>query len=374
MPAIEQAFGNSSPAATVGDSPKEVDGGNAVKRKLFLCTLAGSAAGLVFGDPVSDFLASAVREPHPGRVGLAEVGQVRALAQMFARQDHGFVGGLSAEAVVTQLSVSANLLDGRFSYEAVRLQLFSAMAELADVAAGMCFDAGAHGQAQQCFQFAVGCATEAGDWAMRAKALSGLANLAVHGGQRDDALSMAEMALVRADRLPPVTRAVMYTRHARALGLNGVHREPDCLAATDQAEQHFAAGTGDEPSWMAYYTCAHLERDIGRALLHLAVNGGDPTKAQARLQAAVTSFPAKPSRGKTLAIANLAHVTMSRDDPAHAAALGHTALDAMATVRSDRVFAALRQVRVAGQRHSRIAAVAELNQRLDGALPGTVIS
>ena len=52
------------------------------------------------------------------------------------------------------------------------------------------------------------------------------------------------MAMVRADRLPPVTRAVTHTRHARALGLNGVHREPDCLAATDQAEQHFAAGTG----------------------------------------------------------------------------------------------------------------------------------
>lgn len=166
----------------------------------------------------------------------------------------------------------------------------------------------------------------------------------------------------------------MHTRHARALGVNGVDREPDCLAATDQAEQHFAAGNGDEPSWMTYYTGAHLERDIGRALLHLAVNGGDPTQAQARLRAAVTSFPAKPSRGKTLAIANLAHVTMSRDDPAHAAALGHTALDAMATVRSDRVCAALRQVRVAGQRHSRIAAVAELNQRLDGALPGTVMS
>jgi hypothetical protein len=104
----------------------------------------------------------------------------------------------------------------------------------------MCFDAASHAQAERCSRFAVGCATEADDWPMRAKALSGLANLAVHRGRPDDALSFSELALVRADRLTPLVQAVVYTRHARALAVNGGHREADCMAAAHRAEDRFA--------------------------------------------------------------------------------------------------------------------------------------
>ncbi|WP_091455928.1 hypothetical protein [Actinokineospora iranica] len=363
-------FSTRSRAATVERGPRHVDGGDDVERKAFLRVLAGSVAGLAFSDPLNDFAARSAQ----GRVGQAEVDQVRSLARTFAQQDNGFVGGLSSEAVVAQLSTSADLLDGRFSLDAVRCELFSAVAELADVAGGMCFDAGAAAQAERCFRFAVGCATEAGDWAMRAKGLSGLANLAVHQGRSDDALSMAEMALVRADRLTPVTRAVMHTRHARALGLSGKRRESDCLAAVQQAEDHFAAGNGDEPEWISYYTAAHLERDLGRALSHLAVNGGDHIRAQARLSAAIERYPQKRSRGKTLAMANLAHCTMARDDPERAVALGNEALDSLGLVRSDRISETLRQLRIAGRRYRDMPSVRELNYRVDVVLRASVLT
>jgi tetratricopeptide (TPR) repeat protein len=338
-----------------------------VERKSFLRVLAGSAAGLAFTDPLGTFVAGAATAGQR-RIGLAEVDQVRHLARMFASQDHLFGSGLSSDAVVTQLGASAQLLDGRFAKEAVRQQLFSVVADLADIAGGMCFDAGSHNQAERCFRFAVGCATEAGDWAVRAKALSGLANLAVHQSRPDDALSYAEMALVRADRLTPVVRAVMHSRHARALGLSGHHREADCVTATRHAEDHFARKNGDEPDWITYYGTAHLERDLGRAMLHLALNGGDYGQAQSRLSAAIEHFPQQHSRGKTLAIANLAHLTMARDDPTHAAELGNTALDAAGTVRSDRVFEALRQLRTAGKQHRSLSKVRDLNHRLDQTL------
>ncbi|CRK57045.1 Putative regulatory protein [Alloactinosynnema sp. L-07] len=361
-------FSTRSRAATVESPRPPHDGGDDVERKTFLRVLTGSVAGMAFADPLGAFAAAASPDTPPRRVGQAEVDQVRHLARMFATQDHLFGSGLSADAVVTQLSTSAQLLHGRFATETVRQHLFSAVADLADIAGGMCFDAGAHAKAERCFRFGVGAATEAGDWAMRGKALSGLANLAVHQGRPDDALSFAETALVRADRLTPVVKAVMHTRHARALGLAGGHREADCLTATGQAQDAFARSGGDEPDWIAYYGPAHLERDLGRALLHLAVNGGDHTAAQAHLVAAIDRFPQQQSRGKTLAMANLAHLTMARDDPNHAATLGHSALDGLGPIRSDRVFEALRQLRIAGRRHRTIPAVRELNARIDRAL------
>jgi transcriptional regulator with XRE-family HTH domain len=365
-------FSSRSRATTVTRSPRQADGGDDVERKAFLRVLAGSVAGLAFNDPLSDFVTRAAASGH-ARIGQVEVDQVRHLARMFASQDHLVGSGLSSQAVVTQLGISTNLLDGQFAHETVREQLFSAVAGLADVAGGMCFDAGSHAQAERCFRFAVGCATEAADWSMRAKALSGLANLAVHQGRPDDALSFSEMALVRADRLTPLVRSVMHTRHARALGLNGGHREADCLTAVRQAEDYFVSQTGDEPDWMAYYDQAHLERDCGRALLYLAVSGGGYTEAQQRLEAAVTRFPDQPSRGKTLAMANLAHLTMVRDDPARAVDLGNEALASIGLVRSDRVFEALRQLRLAGKQHRAMPAVRELNQRIDRVLRGTTV-
>lgn len=163
-------------AATVGQSPWQANGGDDVERQIFVRSLAGSVAGLAFSDPIKEFLGGAVGSGSQRHVGVADAEQVRHLARMFASQDHGLAGGLSSHAVVAQLHTSAELLHGRFSQEAVRQHFFSAIAELADLAGGMCFDAGLHQQAERCFRLAVADATDAGDWAMRSKALSGLSN------------------------------------------------------------------------------------------------------------------------------------------------------------------------------------------------------
>lgn len=348
-------------AVTVVGSPERTDGGDDVERKAFLRVLAGSVAGLAFTDPVADFLASSGSPQAVRRVGLPEVEQVRHAARMFANQDHLFGGGMAAQAAMTQLSASAQLLDGQFATASSRHALFAAVGDLADTVAGMCFDAGLHEQAERCFRFAVGCATEAADWSIRAKALSGMANLAVHQTRADDALSYAEMALVRADRLTPMVQSMMHSRHARALGAVGQERETDCLAAVGRAEEAFAASSGDEPEWITYYDQSRLERDNGRALLGLALNGGTYDEAERRLRTSIQGFPAGHHRGKALAMANLATLTMAHDDPLHGAELGRDALAAVGAVRSDRVSEAFRQLQTAAVPHRKLTAVRELN-------------
>nr|WP_157528435.1 hypothetical protein [Kibdelosporangium sp. MJ126-NF4] len=354
---------------TVGSNSRRVNRGeDDMERKAFLRVLAGSIAGMTFVDPVDEFVARASSGDAYRRVGRAEVAHIRHMARMFASQDHVFGGTPSAQAVVAQLSTSAELLDGQVHTDSVRQALFSAVGDLADTAAGMCFDAGMHHYAERCFRFSVGCATESGDWALRAKALSGMANLAVHQNRPDDALSFSEMALVRMDRLSPVVRAVMHTRHARALGSVGPERGADCVSAVHRAEDAFAERGGDEPEWIRYYDAARLERDSGRALLSLALNGGDHREAQRRLRSAIDDFPADHSRGKALAMVNLAVLTMAREDPAHAVELGTTALESMGHVRSNRVVEALKQLRDRGKAHSGTPCVRELNRKIDEVL------
>lgn len=91
------------------------------------------------------------------------------------------------------------------------------------------------------------------------------------------------------------------------------------------------------------------------------------------MSTAIERFPKQQSRGKTLAIANLAHLTMARDDPAHAVTLGNEALASVGPIRFDRVFEALRQLRAAGRQHCTMPVVRELNQRVDQVLRSTVV-
>ncbi|MFC6093374.1 helix-turn-helix domain-containing protein [Saccharothrix lopnurensis] len=353
------------PRVTVETSPGSAEGGDDVERKTFLRVLAGSVAGLAFSDPMQEFGARTASVAGRAKIGQADVDHVRQLSRLFAGQDHQYGGKLSSRAVMTQLSASAELTEGSFASARVRSTLFSAVAELADTAAGVCFDAGLHTHAERAFRFGVGCATESGDWAMRAKALSGLVNLSVHQRRTDDALSFAEMALVRADRLSPKVGSMMHTRQARALGLAGVSRSEDCRAAVGKAEDLFAQVTTDtEPEWISYYNAAHLERDAGRALLYVALSGGGHEEARQKLESAVARFPEGHSRGKALAKVNLAILMMACDDPYEAVRLGNDALASVGSVRSDRVNDALEQLADASHTHSQIADVRELEERI----------
>lgn len=338
-----------------------------MKRRAFMRAMAGSVAGLAMTDPLAVFDA---HQPNPSgnqRVDQGDIRQILAMSKFFSEQDHLFGGSAYAQGAHAQLAQSAQLRHASLTDD-LRTDLYAALSELADTVAGICFDSGHLRKAERCFHFAVGCATEGGDWPMRAKALSGLANLAVHE-KKPEALTYAESALVRLDLMPPVVRSMIHSRHARALGAMGQQREVDCIAAIRRAEDVFEVGTGDEPEWARYYDVSRLRRDCGRARLGLALQGGEYAEVRVQLAASIASFPDGHSRGKTLAMANLAALTMAREDPREAVLLGNQVLNSASSVRSVRVFQALEQLRDAGVPHARHGEVRELNMRITELLP-----
>lgn len=339
------------------------DGADSVNRQNFVHLLIGSLTGAALNrTPLAATSTAASSGTH---IGLSDVARLRRQSIRLAMEDHRVGGELSAPDAIARLAVATSHAHATFGRDSVRRAYLAALAEFADTTAGVCFDAGLHREAEAAFAQSVNYAVEAEDIAMRAKALTGLANLAVHENRSEEALTYAEMALVRSDLLPARLRAVVYTRHARALGAIGHARGPECVAAVQRAEDVYSVDDDRTPPWLEYYDHAHLRRDKGRALLYLAINGGEGfDTAYQQLDDAVTGFRGGYSRGKALAFANLATLVMAREDPHHAVEIGLCALDSIGMVRSARVNHAFAQLAVQSRRHAGLPAVAALQIKI----------
>jgi transcriptional regulator with XRE-family HTH domain len=334
-----------------------------VNRKSFLRAAALGAGGLALA-PAMDLLEGSEPTPIPARVGATEVEQIRTAARVFANWDHLYGGGLAREAVFAQLRWSAALLNEAQYSARQRGPLFAAVGYLAHTFAFMAFDAYAHHDAQRIFRFALACAEQAGDWHLRAKVLSSMSRQATWLGQPDDALTLTEYAVVRADRLSATERAMLHTAHARALAKMGRVRET--LIAVGQADEAFShSDPAADPPWMGYYDAAQHAGDTGHALFDLAVRERSSQAARARLAAAVAGHTAAYARSRAISRIKLASLVMATGDPREAVTLGHGAVDAAAGIRSLRAADDLRELARYASRHATNGEVAELRARIN---------
>ncbi|MGH3866253.1 MAG: hypothetical protein ACRDQ4_09010 [Pseudonocardiaceae bacterium] len=201
---------------------------------------------------------------------------------------------------------SAGLLDA-ICPKRLRPELHSALGDLADVTGWIAFDANAKQEASQVFHFALGCAEKADDWPLRAQVLSSMAQQAVRTGKPDDGLTLAEHALVRPDRLPATSQAVLHTIRGRALVK--MRRINETLTAVGTADDHFAHSTpANDPPCMAFY--------------------------------------------------------IATGDPLQAATIGHEALDAAETLRSRQLTDELRELDRHSAAHQNLDEVAHLRHRI----------
>jgi hypothetical protein len=327
-------------------------------------------AGTVMALPWLDLLGPTEPTPIPAKVGSIEVEQVRSAAKVFCSWSDAYGGGLARETVMAQLRWSAQLLHADCP-ENLRPELFAAVAELCTVAGFMAFDAGVHDDARRAFRFGVACAEQSGNWHVRARLRGDAATQAVECGRLDDALTHAELALVRPGKLTAHEQAWLHTVRARAFAK--LHQVQDALAAIGTADEALGrAGSVEDRSSEAPTLCEALSASYnsaqhrgltGIALLDLAM-AGQTTQAGDHL--AYTGAHQSPARARARALAQARHASllMVTGDPREAVAVGHKALDEAGSLRSRRLVDNLRELQHFADRHSVIPAVKELSDRI----------
>ena len=145
-------------------------------------------------------------------VGRGDVEAVRETVAMFAQVDQRRGGGHARTAVVQYLiSDVACFLQGTFTDEGVRREMFSAASELAYLSGWMAFDNSEHPIAQRYFAAAVKLAAEADDPSMAGHVLRAMAHQALDLGHLRAGLGLAAAAMEgeRYGRASPRERALL---------------------------------------------------------------------------------------------------------------------------------------------------------------------
>ncbi|MGH3912747.1 MAG: helix-turn-helix domain-containing protein [Pseudonocardiaceae bacterium] len=236
-------------------------------------TLVTSADDSAFGW----FRTQCLRSTATRAVGMTDVLVIRKMTQTFRKLDNRFGGGRTRSAVINYLvsDVLPLLREGKYS-DGVRRELFTAVAELDQVAGWTGYDMGDGDSGRRHLRRAMRLCQDVGDDALAGEMLAGMSHQAAFVHQPAIALDLARAAKDHGQRagVPAlVAEASVMEAHALALvkDVNG------CLAALHESERAFAAAEErDRPNWLGYFDSAYLAAKFGRCFRDL----GRPTEAE----------------------------------------------------------------------------------------------
>jgi hypothetical protein len=351
--------------------------GGLMDRRRFLAVSGKSLAGAVSAYLAAELPSAAAMPPVPGG-GDPLVQQIEQGVPLLQQLDDAKGGASSLGYVGAQLRAAALVLHEGAYPAAATHRLIVAMADLAQLAGWMAFDANQHGLAQRYFFTGLRAAHDAGYTAMAAHILADLSFQATSRGQRSDGIMLGEAAQRHAVRASAGVRASVDSRLAYAYAASGrIHefentylRARDTLGGRDRIA---------DPPWLYYLTPGHLDCQAGYALVlagreHLA--GGDRAgrillrQGTALLRTGAHDRPLDDASQRRALYegAWLGLAYTARGDLASACDETRTAITRLGSVRSPRSNALLHQLSADFRRRTRNPHVADLLPDLEQAL------
>jgi transcriptional regulator with XRE-family HTH domain/tetratricopeptide (TPR) repeat protein len=365
-PNARDAYESDSRRPTLRAEINDEDGD--VQRRQFMkkIGLGATAVGafVLTSELAADPPGYAPTEPERSRDDV-EVDSVRAMTQTFRRLDNMYGGGHSQSAVSGYLTstIEPIMRDGRPNSSA-RSELFSAVAELYQLAGWMAYDTGQAGVGRQHMRKALQLSKRARNPALSAEMLAGMSHHAAFHGKPDDAVELAMAAGELAERTGIrrlSAEAAVMEAHGFALQGEG----SDCLAALSTAEKEFEKSSDDVPDWLGYFDGAYLSAKFAHAFRDLGQLRDAEVFARRSLE-----MSDRYKRGRLFNTALLASILADQRRVDEAAALGMEAVGMAGTVRSVRGAAYLADVAARLGKFSASPRVADLYRAMiDAGVP-----
>ncbi|SDY98148.1 Helix-turn-helix domain-containing protein [Micromonospora pattaloongensis] len=297
-------------------------------------------------------------------VGQSDIDTIREMTATYRRLDNQYGGGHARDTVTRYLDqeVSPLLRDGRYD-RATGQQLFSASAELTQLAGWQAYDSARHGIAQRYLVLSLDLARAAGDDGLGAEILAAMSHQATYLGDAATGIDLARAAAHTARRAGvPVLIAEAHVleahAHARA---NDPHA---CTLALDQAEKTLdRADRHGDPQWISYFDEAYLSAKFGHCFLAL----GQAKQAE-RFAARSLQMDNRYVRGRAFNLALLATAYARQRELDRACAIGTEALAVTRQLRSARAVRYVRNLQSQLAPHRRHPTVRQFTARVDAAL------
>ncbi|MFE1592972.1 hypothetical protein [Nocardia sp. NPDC058705] len=322
-------------------------------RRTASTTLLGVVVGVGLLEPLERWLARATgveARPVAGG-GMYDIDQIEHAAHLFREWDDTFGGGLRRKAVVGQLD-EVNDLIGNTGSAAVRQRLLRVLSLLSETAATMSWDSGEQHTAQGYYMLALRSGREAGEPALCANAIAGMARqmltLDTIGSVTEraayrQARAMDSLELVRvaqdhfAGDVTPSMHALLRMREAWSYAVLG--RASAFRRAAERAHTEFSKVDRDqEPSWLGYFDSAEIDGTIGGRLLELARHQSDCAgEAAETIDRAIAARRPNMWRSSSLDRLGSAEARLIQGEHEEAYRISALALESVAQTNSHRV-------------------------------------
>ncbi|MFE6052539.1 helix-turn-helix domain-containing protein [Kitasatospora sp. NPDC056446] len=301
-------------------------------------------------------------EPGPS-VRPGDVAHVKSAAAALRSWDnlHGG-GGLVRETAVAQLRWTRALTEAPCS-SPLRPELLTAASRLASAAGAVLHDAGEFTEAGRHLRWATDLAEEAGDWSARAVSYNLRSRLATWCEHYDDGVTLAELGLVRSDRLSPAERAMLHNAAARGHAKLG-NRQAALTAIGRSDEAYARLQATEESGWMTYYDEAQHHGDSGHAVYDLALAGNTVDDALDRLRTAVDGHSQPFTRSRTFSRTKLAGLLLVMGYPDAALPEAERAVAEASQLRSHRAVRDLQDLAKLALRYEQHSRLQSLRLRI----------